>query len=164
MTVLKRCGVRMTVDWSLDLAIRAAGGLLLITCACLLFSLIKERASEVFGAVRDDLVGNSGVSGAANEASKKEEVGRAADQSRAVRAAAHVIAIATNRNNVSTEHLLFYDFVTAAARAVINDPVLAETIGKQMIPSVWQEASDAGRRSTYGANLWPERPNSRHPR
>ena len=163
MIVLKRCGVRMTVDWSLDLAIRAAGGLLLITCACLLFSLLKQRVSEFFGTVQGHVTGNSGASG--NEASKmKEAVGRAADQRRAVGAAQHVIAIATNRNNVSTEHLLFYDFVTAAARAVINDPALAETIGKQMVPSVWQEPSDAGRRSTYGANLWPERPNSRHPR
>jgi hypothetical protein len=132
----------MIVDWYLDLATRAMGGLLLITCACLLFSLIKERASEVFGAVRDDVAGNSGASRPANEASKmKEEVGRTADQSRAVSAAAHVIAIATNRNNVSTEHLLFYDFVTAAARTVISNPALAETIGEEMRANVWEGAS-----------------------
>jgi hypothetical protein len=131
----------MIVDWYLDLATRAMGGLLLITCACLLFSLIKERASEVFGAVRDDVAGNSGASDPPNEASKKEEVGRTADQSRAVRAAAHVIAIATNRNNVSNEHLLFYDFVTAAARAALSDPDIAETIGEKMRANVWKGSS-----------------------
>ena len=137
----------MTVDWSLDLAIRAAGGLLLITCACLLFSLLKQRVSEFFGTVQEHVTGNSGASGTANEASKmKEAVGRAADQSRAVGAAQHVIAIATNRNNVSTEHLLFYDFVTAAARAVLGDLVLAETVGKQMKANVWREPSEADRR------------------
>jgi len=123
----------MTVDWSLDLAIRAAGGLLLITCACLLFSLLKQRVSEFFGTVQEHVTGNSGASVTANEASKmKEAVGRAADQSRAVEAAQHVIAIATNRNNVSTEHLLFYDFVTAAARATIADASFAESVGRDM--------------------------------
>jgi hypothetical protein len=122
----------MIVDWYLDLATRAMGGLLLITCACLLFCLIKERASEVFGAVRDDVAGHSGASRP-----------RTADQSRAVRAAAHVIAIATNRNNVSTEHLLFYDFVTAAARAVISNPALAESVGEEMWANVWEGSSKA---------------------
>jgi hypothetical protein len=64
----------MIVDWYLDLATRAMGGLLLITCASLLFSLIKERASEVFGAVRDDVAGNSGVSGPASRAALRTKV------------------------------------------------------------------------------------------
>jgi hypothetical protein len=136
-------GVRMTFDRYLDLAIRATGGLLLITCAWSLFSLLKQRASDVFGAVRDRVTGNGRASGAANEAGKMNEaVGRTADQSRAVGAARHVIALAADRSKLNPEHLLFYDFVTGAARAVIGDPGFAETVGKQMRPSVWQEPSD----------------------
>jgi hypothetical protein len=41
----------MAVDWYIDLIIRVMGGFLLITCAWLLWSLLKEWASEGFGPV-----------------------------------------------------------------------------------------------------------------
>jgi hypothetical protein len=57
MAILKWYGgVGMTVDWYLDVAIRAAGGLLVITCAYLLFSWFKECADEIYDADRDDAV------------------------------------------------------------------------------------------------------------
>jgi hypothetical protein len=108
----------------------------LITCAWLLFSLLKECAEEVFDVVRGHATGNSGASKARNEGTTKKEASHTSRQNHAIGAAQHVIAIATNRNNVSAEHLLFYDFVTAAARAVISNPALAETIGEQMRANV----------------------------
>jgi hypothetical protein len=136
----------MTVDWYLaDLAVRVTGGLLFITCACLLFSLLK-CASEAFGTVRGHATGNSDGSDALNEGTTTTEAGDTAHQGHAVRAAEHVIARAGDRSNVRPEHVPFYDFVTAAARAVLGDLVLAETVGKQMKANVWREPSEADRR------------------
>jgi hypothetical protein len=121
----------MTVDWYLaDLAVRAAGGLLFITFACLLLSLLKKCAVDAFGAVRGR--GDSGASDAPNEASAIRGEGRTAYQSHAVRAAQHVITSAGDRGNVRPEHVLFYDFVTAAARATIADASFAESVGRDM--------------------------------
>jgi hypothetical protein len=131
----------MDVDWYIDLAVRATGGLLLITCACLLFGLLKECAGEAFGVVRGHATANSDASKAPNEGTTTKEASRTAHQNLAIGAAQHVIAIATNRNNVSAEHLLFYDFVTAAARVVISNPALAETVGEEMRANNWEGSS-----------------------
>ena len=140
-------GVGMTVDWYLaDLAVRAAGGLLLITFACLLLSLLKKCAVDACGAVRGRATGNSDASGAPNEASATKGAGPTAYQSHAVRAARDVIARAGDRNNVRPEHVLFYDFVTAAAKAVLGDPALAEKMGKQMKANVWRGSPEVHRR------------------
>jgi hypothetical protein len=40
--------------------------------------------------------------------------------------------------------VLFYDFVTAAAKVVLVDPALAETIGKQMDANASREPCEAG--------------------
>jgi hypothetical protein len=57
----------MTVDWYLaNLAIRVNGGLLFISCACLLFSLRKQCAIEVFDVVRGHATDNSGAGGVPN--------------------------------------------------------------------------------------------------
>ena len=126
-------GVGMTVDWYLaDLAVRAAGGLLLITFACLLLSFLKKCAVDACGAVRGRATGNSDASGAPNEASATKGAGPTAYQSHAVRAAEHVISSAGDRGDVRPEHVLFYDFVTAAARATIADASFAESVGRDM--------------------------------
>jgi hypothetical protein len=123
----------MTVDWYLaDLAVRGAGGLLFITFACLLLSFIKRCATDVSGAVRGHPTGDSGASGAPNEARATQGAGRSACQSHAVRAAQHVISSAGDRSSVRPEHILFYDFVTAAARATIADASFAENVGRDM--------------------------------
>ena len=44
------------------------------------------------------------------------------------------------------EHVLFYDFVTAAARVVLADPAFAQTIGKQMEPIASSQESPRGNR------------------
>ena len=126
-------GVGMTVDWYLaDLAVRAAGGLLFITFACLLLSFIKRCTADAFGAVRGHPTGDSGASGAANEARATRSAGSTACQSHAVRAAKHVISRVGDRSKVRPEHVLFYDFVTAAARATIADASFAENVGRDM--------------------------------
>jgi len=131
--VSKGVGVGMTVDWYLaDLAVRAAGGLLLITFACLLLSFLKKCAIDAFGVVRGRTTGSSGASVAPDEASTTKGEGRTACQSHAVRAAQHVITSAGDRGNVRPEHVLFYDFVTAAARATIADASFAESVGRDM--------------------------------
>jgi hypothetical protein len=129
----------MAVDWYLaDLAVRLTGGLLFITCACLLLSLLKQCAGEVVGAVRGQATGNSGASGAPNETSTTNEASATkgasgnAYQSNAIRAAQHVISSAGDRSKVRPEHVLFYDFVTAAARATIADATIAESVGRDM--------------------------------
>jgi hypothetical protein len=131
--VSKGVGVSMTVDWYLaDLAVRAAGGLLLITFACLLLSFLKKCVIDAFGVVRGRTTGSSGASAAPDEASTTKGEGRTAYQSHAVRAAQHVITSAGDRGNVRPEHVLFYDFVTAAARATIADASFAESVGRDM--------------------------------
>jgi hypothetical protein len=126
-------GGGMTVDWYLaDLAVRAAGGLLLITFACLLLSFLKKCAIDAFGAVRGRAAGNSDSSVAPDEAGETKGAGPSAYQSHAVRAAQHVITSAGDRGNVRPEHVLFYDFVTAAARATIADASFAESVGRDM--------------------------------
>jgi len=47
---------------------------------------------------------------------------------------------------VRPEHVLFYDFVTAAARVVLADPTLAQTIGKQTKPIGGSRQSNNGNR------------------
>jgi len=139
-------GGSMTVDWHLaDLAVRVTGGLLCITCACLLFTLLK-CATEGFGAVRRHGTGNSGAGDVPNEGTTTTEPSGTAHQSHAVRAARDVIARAGDRNNVRPEHVLFYDFVTAAAKAVLGDPALAEKMGKQMKANVWRGSPEVHRR------------------
>jgi len=126
-------GVGMTVDWYLaDLAVRAAGGLLLITFACLLLSFLKKCVIDAFGAVRGRATSNSGATAAPDEAGATKREGRTAHQSLAVRAAQHVISSAGDRGKVRPEHVLFYDFVTAAARATIADASFAESVGRDM--------------------------------
>ena len=145
MLCFESVGVSMTVDWYLaDVAIRVTGGLLFITCTCLLFSLLK-CGSEAFGTVRGHATGNSDASDVPNVGTTTKEAGGTAHRSYAIRTAQHVIARAGDRRNVRPKHVLAYDFVTAAARMVLGDPVLAETVGKQMRADIWHEPSEADR-------------------
>ncbi|HEY7302420.1 MAG TPA: hypothetical protein VH684_31370 [Xanthobacteraceae bacterium] len=135
----------MTVDlYVADMAVRAIGGLLFVTFFCLLVGLLKQWVRDWFGAV--DATGNGWASGAQYEASTTKRSGSAAYQNHAVGAAQHVIKRAGYRGNVRPEHVLFYDFVTAAARAVLADPAFAQTIGKQMQPIGSSQDSPPGKR------------------
>jgi hypothetical protein len=138
----------MTVDlYVADMALRATGGLLLVTFGCLLLGLLKRCVRDVFG----DATAHSGASGAsgAQDEVGTNQAGPAAYQNHAVRAAQHVISRAGNRGNVRPEHVLFYDFVMAAARLVLADPAFARTIGKQMDPIAnSQEPPRSNRRET----------------
>jgi hypothetical protein len=127
----------MRVDWYqlADMAARGTGGLLFITFACLLLRMLKQCVSDPLGEVPGHETGSSGGSDAPNQAATSKGAVRTAHQGHAVRAAQHVIAIARDRSNVRSEHLLFYDFITAAARAVLDNPAVAENIGTIMPPN-----------------------------
>jgi hypothetical protein len=101
----------------------------------------------VFG----DATAHSSARGAQDEVGTTKQSGPAY-QNHAVRAAQHVISRAGDRGNVRPEHVLFYDFVMAAACLVLADPAFAGTIGKQMDPIAnSQEPPRSNRRET----TWP---------
>ena len=135
----------MRVDWYqvADMAVRGVGGVLFITFAYLLFSA-QELRSEMFGAVRGHAPGNGTGSGDPNETTTTKAADHTAYQGRAVKAAQQIIAEACDRRIVRPEHTQFYDFVLAAARAVLDHPAVAESIGKKMPPDAWQEPPKAG--------------------
>ena len=135
----------MPVDWYqvADMAVRGVGGVLFITFAYLLFRALKKCASEMFGAVRGHATGNGTGSGDPNETTTTKAADHTAYQGRAVKAAQQIIAEACDRSIVRPEHAQFYDFVLAAARAVLDHPAVAESIGKKMPPDAWQKPPKA---------------------
>ena len=109
----------MPVDWYqvADIAVRAVGGLLF---TYLLFRALKKCASEMFGAVRGHATGNGTGSGDPNETTTSKAADHTAYEGHAVKAAQQIIAEACDRSIVRPEHAPFYDFVLAAARAVLD--------------------------------------------
>ena len=112
----------MPVDWYqvADMAVRGVGGVLFITFAYLLFRALKKCASEMFGAVRGHATGNGTGSGDPNETTTAKAADHTAYQGHAVKAAQQIIADACDRRIVRPEHAQFYEFVLAAARAVLD--------------------------------------------
>src|SRR6516162_8460794 len=112
----------MPVDWYqvADMAVRGVGGVLFITFAYLLFSSFKKCASEMFGAVRGHATGNGTGSGDPTETTTTKAADHTAYQGHAVKAALQIIAEACDRRIVRPEHAQFYEFVLAAARAVLD--------------------------------------------
>src|SRR5215471_1354614 len=146
----------MPVDWYqvADMAVRGVGGVLFITFAYLLFRALKKCASDMFGAVRGHATGNGTGSGDPNETTTAKAADHTAYQGHAVKAAQQIIADACDRRIVRPEHTQFYDFVLAAARAVLDHPVVAESIGKKMPPVAWQEPTQ-GREFSVGSERSP---------
>ena len=147
----------MPVDWYqvADMAVRGVGGVLFITFAYLLFRALKKCASEMFGAVRGHATGNGTGSGDPNETTTTKAADHTAYQGRAVKAAQQIVAEACDRSIVRPEHAQFYDFVLAAARAVLDYPAVAESIGKKMPPDAWQKPPKAAS-SQPGSSGRPE--------
>jgi hypothetical protein len=97
----------------------------------------------MFGAVRGHATGNGTRSGDPNETTTTKAADHTAYQGRAVKAAQQIIAEACDRSIVRPEHAQFYDFVLAAARSVLDHPVVAESIGKKMPLDAWQKPPKA---------------------
>src|SRR6516165_5964246 len=147
----------MPIDWYqvADMAVRGVGGVLFITFAYLLFKTLKKCASEMFGAVRGHATGKGTGSGDPNETTTTKAADHTAYQGRAVKAAQQIIAEACDRSIVRPEHAQFYDFVLAAARAVLDHPAVAEGIGKKMPPDARQKPPKAAS-SQPGSSGRPE--------
>jgi hypothetical protein len=124
----------MALDWyqAADMAIRGAGGLLFISFAYLLVTSLRKCASEALGAGRGYATGDNAARGAPNEETTIKAADGSAHLGHAVKAAQHVISEACDRGIVRPEHVLFYDFVIAAARATMTDPRVAESVGRHM--------------------------------
>ena len=97
----------------------------------------------MFGAVRSHATGNGTGSGDPNETTTTKAADHTAYQGHAVKAAQQIIAEACDRSIVRPEHAQFYDFVLAAARAVLDHPAVAESIGKKMPPDDSQKPPKA---------------------
>ena len=117
--------------------------MLFITFAYLLFRALKKCASEMFGAVRGHATGNGTGSGDPNETTTAKAADHTAYQGHAVKAAQQIIADACDRRIVRPEHTQFYDFVLGAARAALDHPAVAGSIGKKMPPDAWREPPKA---------------------